>query len=310
MADNDNIRELRHPTRDDPFGKFNAPSSPILFPVAERAVAWQNRSGSWTPTAGHKAIIRVDPNNANTARLLNVVGHSYKLVHNRELLTHVEDTMRDKFSTSDLSGVSIQDKVAYFGRVCSREYIFPGIKCLVQSYNARSEIAFRIIVQNGYGGSALRIHAGAIDFYCSNGMIRGEFTTTYRKHTSRLVIDNLTDTLDNAIEGFVLAQPKWHAWAAKRVKHEDAMNLFRSIANSPRLYDNLGRQYLREQEARGPNLWAVYSTLTYYASHNDGEFALRKSVEDVNSEAHIMLKRELSVSKWVQTKEWLMMEDA
>ena len=96
--------------------------------------------------------------NGDAAHVLSVVGSGYRLVHNRELFRHVEDAMCKEMSASDLSGVRVTDKVSSLGRMCYREYVFPSIKCYVGSQD-KTSVVFRLIVQNGYGGSALRVHA-------------------------------------------------------------------------------------------------------------------------------------------------------
>lgn len=291
--------------RNDPFGKFNTPASPILFPVGERPVGWQTRSGAYEATPGHKAIIRLNQR-GDGAFLLNIVGANYKLVHNRELFTAVEDAMQQEMLPEHLKDVQVTDSVAGWGKVCYRQYIFPAIRCRLP--NTRSDIAFRIVIQNGYGGSALRTHAGAIDFYCSNGMIRGEFTSTYKKHTKGLMVGNLNLVVQKALLDFANGQHEWTKWAETPVKHNSVMQLFESISVSPKMRDNLLDQYTHEMDTRGPNLWAVYSTLTYYASHTDGAFSLRRSVEEQDTRASTMLQRELSVAKWVQSDEWRALE--
>jgi hypothetical protein len=165
-------------------------------------------------------------------------------------------------------------------------------------------------VQNGYGGSALRVHAGAIEFYCTNGMIRGEYSSTYRKHTSGLMLDGIGNVVEKALLTFADSQKVWYDWARKPVQHEQAMNLFRVIAVSGKMRNSLTDQYMHEVDARGNNLWAVYSALTYYSSHGDGEFVLRKTVEEQDSVAAIMLQREINVARWVETNEWKAMETA
>lgn len=303
----DNVGQLPTPANDaDPFAKYNTHESPILFPVAEREVAWRGRE-QWWPTRHHKAIIRLNEQ-GDSPRLLNIVGDGYKLVHNRELFTRVEDTMRNQMLPEHLEGVRVTDKVAYLGRVCYRDYVFPNISCRVG--RGGSDIAFRIIVQNGYGGSALRIHAGAIDFYCTNGMIRGEYSTSYRKHTKGLMVDNLSAVVTKALLGFSVAQQTWEDWANKPVKVGDITAFFEKIATSKQMRDGFADQYMHERAERGQNLWAVYSTLTYYASHNEGPFAMRRRSDEVDSANATMMQREINVSRWIETPEWKAMEIA
>jgi hypothetical protein len=293
---------------DDPFEQYNTPNSCILFPVGERKVGWQTRSGNYCEVPTHKAIIRMTPDGA-AVQVLNVVGSNYKLVHNKELFTSVEDTLRKKMHGSALRDVQVTDKVAGWGRVCLREYVVPNIQCKL-THGAKSNIAFRLIVQNGYGGSALRLHAGAIEFFCTNGMISGDYQSTYNKHTSGLVVSGVSQSVESALQAFARSKDTWQQWADTPVKHHDAMALFRQLASSDKLRENLSHQYMREADERGSNLWAVYSAMTYYASHADGEFSLRETVKAQNTEASTMLQRELTVAKWVASPLWRKLEHA
>ncbi len=284
------------------FDQFNTPASPLMFPVGERKVGWLGRNGSYQPAPGHKAIIRLNQKGDN-AQLLNIVGGTYKLVHNRELFTAVEGAMVREMLPEHIMDVRVSDRVSGFGRICFREYIFPSIKCRLP--NSPGDIGFRIIVQNGYGGSALRIHAGAIDFYCTNGMIRGEYTSAYKRHTSKLVIGGLSNVITNALHSFTDGAKEWQRWAETPVKHDKAMALFHAIAASAKMEEGLGDQYLHEREVRGDNLWAVYSTMTHYVSHPD---KLRASVDEQDNAAITMLRHEMDVTKWIRTKEWRQLE--
>jgi len=289
----------------NPFDKYNTPDSKILFPVGERAVGWQARHGGYEKSSDHKAIIRLNQA-GDGAQLLNIVGSTYKLVHNRELFTAVEDAMMTKMQSSQLEGVEVKDKVSGWGKVCFREYVFPNVRCRLD--RTVGDIGFRIIVQNGYGGSALRIHAGAIDFYCTNGMIRGEYVSAYRRHTSRLMIGDLSKTINTAVNEYAKTTEQLQTWSKKPVTHEKAMALFEAIASSVKMREGLAEQFMEERDLRGNNVWAVYSTLTHYASHPRGAFALRKSVEEQDNVAATMLRHELDVVRWTQTPEWHALE--
>lgn len=294
------------PSDYDPFSKYNGAASAILFPVGERRVGWETRSGGYQRITSHKAIIRLTPT-GESVHVLGVVGSGYRLVTNRELFGRVEDTLRKQMQIEQLNGVQVKDRVSGYGRVCFREYIFPNIKCRLGG-GTKSDIAFRILVQNGYGGSALRVHSGAIEFYCTNGMISGEYQSAYKKHTSGLAVAGVGDIVANALDTFVGSQERWKHWAKTPVKHQEAMDLFKQLTDSNKLYENLSNQYLREVEERGRNLWAVYSALTFYASHNDGEFKLKSSVEAQDTIATTMLQRELSVARWVDSDAWRKLE--
>jgi hypothetical protein len=299
---------INMPEEPNPFAEHNTKASPIFFPVGQRKLGWLGKDNIYHGLDSHKALVRTNQE-SDGVHVLGVVGVGYKLIHNKELFSRVEDTMCKNFTPDTLAGVKIKDRVSGWGKMCFREYVFPNIKCDIGG-PVKSPIAFRLIVQNGYGGSALRIHAGAIEFFCTNGMICGEFQSSYNKHTSGLEIVGIDRTIEKALLTFASEQQKWERWAETPVKHTAAMELFKQLANSDKLSENLSQQYMREQETRGANLWSVYSALTYYASHNDGDFKLRSTVEKQDSEAATMLLRELNVAKWVNSREWMQLEAA
>jgi len=296
------------PEEPNPFAEHNSKPSSIMFPVGQRKLGWLGKDNIYHGLDTHKALVRTNET-SDGVHVLGVVGVGYKLIHNKELFSRVEDTMYKNFTHDALSGVKIKDRVSGWGKMCFREYVFPNIKCDIGG-PVKSPIAFRLIVQNGYGGSALRIHAGAIEFFCTNGMVSGEFQSSYNKHTSGLEIVGIDRTIEKALLTFVSEQQKWKRWVETPVKHSAAMELFKQLANSDKLSENLSQQYMREQETRGANLWSVYSALTYYASHDEGDFKLRSTTETQDSKAATMLLRELNVAKWVSSKEWMQLEAA
>jgi hypothetical protein len=139
-------------------------------------------------------------------------------------------------------------------------------------------------------------------------MIRGEYVSAYKKHSSRLVVTGLDNLVTKALMQFTESEVVWQRWVRTGVQHAAAMALFEKIAESAKMKEGLLEQYEREQDARGKNLWSVYSTLTYYASHADGAFNFRRTVDEQDTKASIMLKRELAVSRWTQSPEWQALE--
>lgn len=245
----------------------------------------------------HKALVRpihhdIQPHNPQP-RLLNVVGIGYKVVQNRELFQAVEAQFMQSFNEQELRDVHVQDKMSYHGAQCMREYIFPNVRCPIEGRRV-SEIAFRTIVVNGFGGSSIRVLTGAIDFFCANGMVLGEFDTMYARHTSGLQIGNITSRIKRAVDVFYKQADRWSQWMRKTITYEEAADFYKSQF-SERLADKLARQYLIEAQVHGANVWALYSALTYYASHDEGDFAVRKT--DNDHTAATLLTRERSVRK-------------
>jgi len=272
--------------------------SNILFGVGVRDLSWVTSGGQPVPFTSHKAIIRGNNlTNKPMALPLAIVSNTYKVITNRELLTSIENTMIEVMSPASLIDVHIVDSVAQNGKTCYRDYTFHGITCDI---GAMTPVAFRLVVQNGYGGSAVRLIAGAIEFYCSNGMITGKYDSKYARHTSGVKIADFRKFVLSALHNFTTATDKWKKWVKTPVINDDVLDFFTSLAITSNLRENLITQHIVERHHRGPNLWSVYSAMTNYASHSDGLFPLRKTDENSNA-ATIMFNRGLDVDLWSTT---------
>lgn len=297
---------------ESPFAQFNTPESPILFPVGERTCGWLQRTGTYAPLTSHKAIIRLSPD-GTSAHALNVVPHTYRLVHNRELFAMIEDVMCNELGLDKLRGVRVKDSISEGGKLCFREYVFPELVCRQDTLRnargggVRSDIAFRIVLRNAYGGASLRMFAGAIEFYCTNGMLLGAHDSTYYKHTKGLRVERVAGNVMRSVKQFVDVQPTWRKWCNTPVTREQTMAFFHSVCDTDRLRNLLIERHDREAADRGDNLWAVYSAMTAYASHPDGEFAPRRGLGNT---AATMMVRETRVRQWTQTPEWSALVDA
>jgi hypothetical protein len=161
-------------------------------------------------------------------------------------------------------------------------------------------------MRNSYGGSAIRMFAGAIEAYCTNGMILGQHDVAYFRHTSGLQLADINLNIKRALAVFANKQEVWATWANAQVEREKTMEFFQAISESPRQFDLFQSRWLEEREDRGATLWSVYSTLTNFSSHADGEFAPRRSSEDTL--AMTMLNREVQVQKWIESPEWSRLE--
>ena len=251
--------------------------------------------------ADHKHIVRMHPNKAEPISL-GVVGRNYKLLKNRELCEGIEDTFMDTLSKEELHGVSRRDRVSYMGATSIRDYIFPSITAPIES--RKSDIAFRAIVINGYDGtSSFKFYHGAIDFFCSNGMVTGSYDMIVKRHTSGLQVPRLTDKLRQSIDIFYKQAEQWKKWVGKEIKDEDAEECFKAMPNvSERRVQQLVRQFRIESSSHGRTVWALYSAATFYASSDQGEFAIRETNSD--HKASTLMNREQQVRSWLNTEEF------
>ncbi len=273
--------------------------SELYFTAVERPLQWLDKNDGARAIDTHKVLVRpLVYGDAVVPQQLAVVGEGYNLVQNQDLYQSIEDQFMSMFSSQELEGVRVNDSMSYGGRICLREYQFPNVRC---DLGGVSDIAFRTIVKNGFGGSSIALYTGAIDFFCTNGMIGGQFDCMYARHTKGLRIADVTHRVRRAIDVFYKQADIWRGWHARVITDQQAQDFFEAIY-SYRLANKLLRQYFIEQKVHGPNIWALYSAMTYYASHDEGEFVTRKTGTDHS--AVTLLKREEQVQHTVASDAW------
>ena len=276
-----------------------APSttSPIMFTAYERPLWYEGKTGTKFGNTGHKALVRMIN---DKPVCLNVVGEGYKLVQNAELFELVERQLTGSLQSTQLDNMVIKDQIAFNGAVCMREYRFPNINVPTPENNL---IHFKVNVYNGFGTGSIKLLAGGEDQICTNGMVRFHGDATYAKHTKGLELARFDKVVTRAIDLFWHERSKWSMLQKTVIRDEKKVHDWLIEKFGERLGNKLFHQYNVERMSRGGNnLWALYSALTYYASHDTGEFTLRKTGND--HAAATMMKRQLEVSKHLNSAEF------
>jgi len=271
--------------------------SELYFKTWERPCYFSGKTdNSFYEDPSHKHIIRMYKDEPIS---LGVVGKNYKQLENKELCQGIEQTFVDNFTHEQLRNVEVKDAVSYMGGISIRQYIFPSITADIGSKH--SDIAFRTIVINGYdGSSAFKFYTGAIDFFCTNGMVTGAYDMTVRRHTSGLNIPSLLNKVDRSIDVFYKQAEQWSKWVGKEITDENAIECFEALPNaSERLVAKLMRQFHIECLSHGRTVWALYSAATFYATSNAGEFKTRDTAQDHT--ASTLINRENQVRSWLNT---------
>ncbi len=270
--------------------------SPILFDVYERPVFFKGSEDRYYESPNHKAIVRMI---AGEPVQIGMVGKNYKVLKTRELCEAVEHELSMSLSPQEIEGVQVYDRTSHHGGLCFRQYVFPKIASTI---NERSTVAFRTVIVNGYdGSSSFKLYSGAIDFFCSNGMVTGSYDMMVARHTSGLTIPRVASTVKRTVEVFYKQADIWKKWAGKEITIDMARTCFQSIPNvSERRVEQLVHLYEIEVPRHGNTVWAMFSAATFYASHDAGDLAVRDTGTD--HKAATLLGREKDVMQWQETQ--------
>jgi hypothetical protein len=257
-----------------------------------------------------KMLLRTDRKD-NSSSYLSIVNSKYRVVLNEEILRPLQEQMVEYFDQSVLEEIKIKDTVTKNGAICYSEYIFPRLTNTIETNTGhKTEIGLRYIMKNTFDGSgSIVLYGGAIDFFCTNGLIRGEYDVTRRRHTKNFSVAGFKSAFENSMERFTELVSMYQEYADIKIKSvkavEDVFNaLARTDPNAEKkreggLSDKLFSQYAAESTVRGHNLFSVASALTHYASHNDERFPLTKAGDNGT-----LFKRQERVTKWLDSKAW------
>jgi hypothetical protein len=238
----------------------SADSTDIFFKVAERGLYLPMKAGTFQPS-GHKALIR---QHGEGVKVLNVVKNSYKLVTHRE----VYDALTPILSEHDVTVDTYHDNDGV------KAYIDVCFDKLVTSL-AGSSVAFRAIFTNGYGGTSLGCIVGAINHFCTNGMILGDYESAYRRHTSGLDASIAAEWLLAGVEKWDIGVNRWHQWAGSPSRTSTMVDAAKAMSDNEQHVKRMERVYIDIYVPKyGNTLFALYQTLTDFASHYE-EYKLR-----------------------------------
>lgn len=230
-------------------------SDDLFFPVAERGLYLPLKDGSFQPS-GYKAIIKAG---TDKPIVLATVKNSYKLVTHREIYDSITPLLKDYNTTID----------TYYDRDGAKGYI-DVIFDNVANVSLGNLINFRAIFYNGYGSSAFGAKIGAINTFCTNGMILGEYEATYRRHTSGLDVGIVQDWLKEGIVRWDVVGLRWQRWRNECITPDMSQRIFMAMSDNElhriRMAQTLVDKYIPRY---GETKFALYQTLTDYASHYD-----------------------------------------
>ena len=238
--------------------------------------------------------------NGDTGEYIGVVGDTFNCASHKDFFHGVQATMTETLSSDELSDAKVSWKRARQDAWALMDIQLPNTVAKIATDRHETTVSQRIIALHGIDGSCSnQVFFGAIDFFCTNGMIRGEHDKVRRKNTSNFTMDRFISDLRNSRQDFYKQTEQLQRWAETSLTTVDVRAFLEKLLKSDRTADKMFTLYNQEVGIRGRNMFALYSAFTNYATYADERngFAMRNTGND--TEAVTMFNRENKVAQWV-----------
>ncbi len=241
--------------------------------------------------------------NRSTGEPIAIVGKDFTCASHGDFFRSVMDAVTENLSSHEVDGANIAWRDAHHNGWAMMDMTLPNVKAKITTPKHETEIAQRIIALHGVDGTCSNtVLFGAIDFFCTNGQIRGEHDKVRRKNTSGFNLDTFIDQLNRSKQDFYTQSERLQGWANKPLYADNVKSMLESLdkGKSKRMFE----LYNQEAGVRGNNAFALYSAFTNYATYADERngFKLRNTGKD--TDAVSMWEREEKVSRWVDSKQF------
>ena len=243
--------------------------------------------------------------NRNTAEPIAIVGKDFTCASHGDFFRSVMDTVTENLTSHEVDGANIAWRDAHHNGWAMMDMTLPNVKAKITTPKHETEVAQRIIALHGVDGTCSNtVLFGAIDFFCTNGQIRGEHDKVRRKNTSGFNLDTFIDQLNRSKQDFYTQSERLQGWADKPLVYTNVRDMLHSLLKSEKVGDKMLGLYAQEANVRGHNAWALYSAFTNYATYADDRngFTLRNTGGD--TEAVNMFQREAKVAQWIESKQF------
>jgi len=249
--------------------------------------------------------------NGETGDYLGIVGKGFTCASHGDFYRGVMDTLTENLEPSDMMNANYKWRTARGGAWTMLDITLPDMQVEITTDKHTTTLGNRIISLHGIDGSCSnQVYFGQIDFFCTNGMIRGEYDKVRKKNTANFSLDSFIYELNRSRRDFYAETAKMQVWAQTDLKYVNVQSLLEEMITSRKKAEKMYQLYCHEALQRGHNKWALYSAFTNYASYADERngFNLRNTGHD--TQAISMFTREQEVSKWVSDDRFITLEAA
>ena len=300
---------------EDVFGPLD---DRLLFDVYSAPLEVNGKQVLAAPSGQQRVIYREIPVDTGDAWsdstgdyvALGVVGDDFPVKSHREYFPEVLDVLSDTLPANVLDGAEVKTKVAFGGAFALLDITLPNSKVAIETAQGwRTNVAMRSVVWHGLAGShSNNVLFGSIDFFCTNGLVLGDFSHVKRKNTKNFNLGAFCGEVKVATEAFYQQARGLQVMATTHCSIEQGNAAIAAILgntdsadrkiNRASRADKMRDLWLIEAQTRGANVFALLSAFTNYSSHTDNGFALRETGTDHG--AVTMLKREVEVVGFLQ----------
>ena len=270
----------------------------------------------------HVALIRDD-----TDQVLSIVGSKYRPVTPQEAFDTAEDVIMR--SDLNLTDISRHTAVSHNGARAYSTWTLPEHRVTLRKDD---DVALQISARNSYDGSwSFVVEVGGYRFICLNMQVfANNFAIHKSKHTQGLNLDRIASRLSDAIIFYDQETELWREMVDTKIDNYNAFDVLSHLANSkvassmlknmvddpdyrrlnspldilyePEVVRNktlntLYHQWLLERKGLGTTAWALYNTMTNWATH-----AVPIKRTSINNVASIRVDRLEKVRKTLNNK--------
>lgn len=308
---NDTVLSFRSPTAQvaqDLFSEHNETEKAqrFLSPVSEQDL-WFERPAPYhasslhgsklTELESHKVLV-----DTWTGASTGVVGNKYKITQMGDFTKATEEMLLEALPNDKFKDLEISDSMSHGSAIRCRKYTFPAFSKPIETRKHSTDVALTVALIQSYDGSTSNgFVTGLLDFFCTNGMISGDYTKGNKRHTSGFNLSNFILDMDKVVRDFYKDIQRYQVMASTDIRIPQAEAVLEALPGmSDRLAKVMKDQYLTEVSTRGSNVWALASALTYYSSHNSEEFPVKGSASNDNV-TKSLLDRSRRVSGWMNS---------
>lgn len=253
------------------------------FNVYTKAVRFMDANDEIQVVPNKKVLVRDDNHES-----VGIVGQSYEVAQHPDAFRTVERIISN--SDLDTTGVTRDIQVSHDGARAYAVYTLPAHSV----GQGKEETALQISTRNSFDGSwCFHVEVGAVRMICLNGQVfLDSFAMFKARHTAGLNMDHAARKLSKAIDVYQNESERWIRWQNTSVTDNQAFKTFADVAGckfvtpvkamtstveslllEPEVYRNrtlmnLWTQYTNdERKALGSTAWAIYNTMTHWATH-------------------------------------------